>query len=451
MFKNKKIHMIGIGGISMSGIAILLNKHNIITGSDQKNSKIISKLEAVGINIIIGYDLKLIEDADIIIYTAAINEDNPELVLAKKLNKEIYERSIALGMISKDYKNCLCVAGTHGKSTSTGLLSLVFLEADYNPTIQIGAMLNEINGNIKIGNDEYLIIEACEYVDSFLHFYPTATIITNIDNDHLDYFKNLDNIKKSFKKYTELLPQNGYLVINNDDENSQELLNNKTNIITYGINNEADFIAKNIIFNNSGLPTYDIYKKKEFLETINLNIPGIHNIYNSLAVFALSTKYINDYSIIKKGIEKYQGVERRFEFIGTYKNNIKVYDDYAHHPAEIQTTLNSLKNIKGNQNWAIFQSHTFSRTTEHLDEFVNVLKDFDNIIIAPIFPARETNIYGISEDIIVNKIKKDNKKVVYLDTFEKIVTYLKQNVQDNDLIITIGAGPVNEIGIELLK
>ena len=453
MFNNKKIHFIGIGGISMSGIAVILKeKGAIISGSDMQESKTIQMLKDKGIKVNIGENKKLIDDVDIVVYTAAISEDNEELKRAKELNKELYERAKFLGLMTKDYENVLCISGTHGKSTTTGMVASCFLEDDKNPTIQIGAFLPKINSNYYVGDNKYFIMEACEYVDSFLSFYPTSEIILNIDNDHLDYFENLDNIKKSFTKFINLLPNNGNLVLNKDDENTMSLnIPESINYLTYGINNSADVMAKNITYDIFGHPEFDIYYKNELFIHIKLSILGNHNIYNALATTTLCIMYNISKESIINGLSKYVGVERRFEYIGTYKENILVYDDYAHHPTEIKSTLNSAKNIKCNKNYAIFQSHTYSRTKEHLEEFAEVLKDFDNIIIAPIYPAREINIYNVKEDDLVELIKPYNQNVIYIDSFDKIVDYLKDNLKDNDLVITIGAGPVNEIGLKLLK
>ena len=450
MFTNKRIHMIGIGGVSMSGIAeMLLNMNATVTGSDITESKITNHLENLGIKILYGHHPELINNCDLVIYTADIKENDPERITAKELGIPTYERAVALGILSKEYKNCLCISGTHGKSTTTGLVSLIFMEANLNPTIQIGAILPEINGTSKIGSKDYLIMEACEYVDSFLNFHPTCEIITNIDNDHLDYFKNLDNIKNSFNKYTNLLPENGYLIKNNDDINSKNVeKNTKAKIITYGIENEANFMAKEITFNENGCYSFDIYYNNEFYNTIHLNIPGKHNIYNALAATALTNIFISDKNIIKKGIEKYQGVKRRFEYIGKYKN-CSIYDDYAHHPTEIKATFNSVKQIKHHESWAIFQPHTYSRTKKHLDGFADILSKFDHIIIADIYAARETNTFNISEDMLVNKIKEKNGNVIHINSFDKIVNYLKENIQDNDLVITIGAGPINKVAENL--
>lgn len=435
----------------MSSIALMLKNMNAsVTGSDINETDITKNLNESGIKVLYGHHPELVKDADIVVYTAAIHEDDLERKEAKILNKPVFERAEFLGMLMKEFKNSLCVSGTHGKSTTTGMLSLIFLEAGLNPTIQVGAIMPEINGNTHLGSHDYFVMEACEYVDSFLHFHPTSAIITNIDNDHLDYFKNLDNIKKSFYKYVSLLPENGYLVKNNDDANSDELDKyTKAKVITYGINNKANYMAKDITCNNLGHYSYKLYKDNTYIIDINLNINGYHNIYNSLAAFALAHEYIFDINIIKNAIEKYHGVGRRFEYLGKYKGAY-IYDDYAHHPSEIKTTLESVKSVKHNSSWAVFQSHTYSRTKEHLDDFASVLANFDHIIIAKIYPAREINTFNISEDMLVDKIKDKNKNVIYIDDFDKIVNYLKENVKDEDLVITIGAGPINMVAKKLV-
>ncbi len=451
MYKDKTIHFIGIGGISMSGIAeIIQSMGAIVTGSDMQESKVVKALEEKGIKITIGTNPDNIDASDMVVYTAAISEDNEELKRARELKKPTFERAEFLGELTKEYKHVLCISGTHGKSTTTGMISSVFLEAKLPTTIQIGAILPKINANYYVGGHDYFIMEACEYKDSFLSFCPTSAIVLNIDDDHLDYFKNLDNIKVSFTKYIHKLPKNGNLIINRDDENTMSLELPDTNIYTYGINSDADLVAKNITYDELGHPIFDVYFKNELYLSLHLSVLGKHNIYNALASVLMCLVHNVDKEAIIKGINEYHGVERRFEYIGKYKDNILVYDDYAHHPTEITSTYNAAKSIKCHQNWAIFQSHTYSRTKEHLEEFADILKKFDNVIIAPIYPARETNIYNVKEEDLVELIKKDNPNVCYIPTFEKIVKYLKENVQDNDLVLTIGAGPVNEVGLYLL-
>ena len=447
MFTNKTIHMIGIGGISMSGIAeILLSFNCKITGYDLTETDITKHLNDLGIKVNYEPNIENVEKADVIVYTAAIPEDHEELVYAKENNKELYERSTFLGLLMKEYKNVLCISGTHGKSTTTGMVSSIFMEANLNPTIMIGAMLPIIGGNNHVGSKEYFIAESCEYVDSFLEFFPTSEIILDIDDDHLDYFGNINNIINSFKRFTTLLPEDGILVYNNDDENTLMAVKDKEKKISYGIDNISSYMAKNIKYDKYGHGIYDLYIHNNYVTEIHLGVSGIHNIYNSLAAIALSNQYISDIEVMKKALNNYTGVGRRFEFIGEY-NKASVYDDYAHHPSEIKTTVDSVKKTEHKESWAVFQSHTYSRTKDHLEEFAKILSEFDHIVIATIYPAREENIYNVKEEDLVKLIKENgNQNVVYIDDFNKIVDYLKENVKENDLVITIGAGNANKIG-----
>ena len=447
MFTNKTIHMIGIGGISMSGIAeILLSFNCKITGYDLTESDITKHLNDLGIKVNYEPNIENVEQADVVVYTAAIPEDHEELVYAKENNKELYERSTFLGLLMKEYKNVLCISGTHGKSTTTGMVSSIFMEANLNPTIMIGAMLPIIGGNNHVGSKEYFIAESCEYVDSFLEFFPTSEIILDIDDDHLDYFGNINNIINSFRRFTTLLPDDGILVYNNDDENTLMAVKDKEKKISYGIDNISSYMAKNIKYDKYGHGIYDLYIHNNYVTEIHLGVSGIHNIYNSLAAIALCNQYISDIEVMKKALNNYTGVGRRFEFIGEY-NKASVYDDYAHHPSEIKTTVDSVKKTEHKESWAVFQSHTYSRTKDHLEEFAKILSEFDHIVIATIYPAREENIYNVKEEDLVKLIKENgNQNVVYIDDFNKIVDYLKENVKENDLVITIGAGNANKIG-----
>ncbi len=445
--------MIGIGGISMSGIAkILLSFDCQITGYDAKESDLTKELNKVSIEVNYEPCLENIEKADIVVYTAAIPKDNEELLYAKKLNKEVYERSTFLGLMMRDYKNVLCISGTHGKSTTTGMVSSIFMAADKNPTIQIGAMLPLIGGNERVGSKEFFIAESCEYVDSFLEFFPTAAIILDIDNDHLDYFKNLDNIIHSFTRFTRLLPNDGILVINNDDENTLMAAKDyDKKKITYGIDNQAMYMAKDITYDKYGHPKYKLYINNEYKIDIQLSVSGHHNVLNSLAAIALSHQYIDDLNVIKEALFNYHGVGRRFEFLGNC-NGALVYDDYAHHPSEILTTYESVQKTPHKDEYAVFQGHTFSRTKDHLEEFGKVLSKFQNVVIAKIYPAREENIYNVHEEDLVELIKKNgNQNVCYIDSFEEIEKYLKKRIKKDDLVITIGAGPINEVANHIVK
>jgi len=451
--KYKHIHMIGIGGISMSGIAEILHNFGIfVTGSDCTRSKITDRLASRGIFVSIGHDTNLVKKADLVVYTAAVKQDDPELIEARNNNITIIERCDFVGYLTRIYKDTIGISGTHGKTTTTSMISLCFLEAGLDPTIQVGAILKQINGNNKVGNSDYFILEACEYVESFLKFSPKSTIVLNIDNDHLDYFKNFDNIKKAFEKYVALLPFDGLLVINADDKNCLALRSaTEARSVTFGIeNNKANFIARNITFDNNGFSKFDVYHNNNFYSEFRLSVPGIHNVFNALACIALCFEYgLNKYDI-KSALLKFTGANRRFELIGSYQN-INIYDDYAHHPNEILATANALKNKQHRKSWVVFQPHTYSRTKLLLDDFAEVLTNFDNIIVTDIYAARELNTYNISSQDLVNKIHTLGKSAIYIHNFDDIAKYIRERACPNDIILTIGAGTITELGKKILK
>lgn len=451
--KYKHIHMIGIGGVSMSGIAEILKHWGFtVTGSDWAESETTRKLNLDGIHVVIGHDVNMVSKADVVVYTAAIKETDPELIRAKELGIQTVERADFLGLITKAFDNTICVSGTHGKTTTTSMVSMCFLEAGLDPSIQVGADLKAINGNYRIGKSDNFIIEACEYVESFLKFYPKAEIILNIDNDHLDYFKNIENINNAFIKYVKLLPDDGLLVVNSDNDYCAKL-HEYTNakVVSYGIKNEkANFVARNITFNKNGFAIFDVYHNNNFYASFELSVPGPHNVLNALACIALCDSYGIAKSDIKSALKKYTGAHRRFEFIGNI-NGASIYDDYGHHPTEIKATAIALKKKTYNQSWVVFQPHTYSRTKNLLDDFADSLTYFDNIIITDIYAARETNTYNVSSEDIVQKIKDIGRKAIYIKDFDDIVSYLKEHVQKDDIILTLGAGTVTKIGPMLLK
>ena len=447
--KYKNIHMIGIGGVSMSGIAAILKNWGFhITGSDWVESEATNKLNELGIKVTIGHNLDDVKNADAVVYSAAIKKDDPEMLEAKKLNIPTIERADFLGELTRCYKDTICISGTHGKTTTTSMVSLCFLEALQDPSIQVGAFLKQIDGNYKVGNSEHFIIEACEYVESFLKFSPKAEIILNIDNDHLDYFKTFENIKKAFIKYVKLLPDDGLLIINADDSNCLELPSyTNAKAVTYGINNEnADFLAKNITFNNDGFAKFDVYYKNEFFDEFQLSVPGIHNVLNALACISLCFNYNIDKKYIKTALSKFTGAHRRFEYKGKISEKASVYDDYGHHPTEIKAIANSLMNKTYNSSWVVFQPHTYSRTKNLLEDFAKALLAFDHIIILDIYAAREKNTYGITSKDLVDKINSLGKKAKYIPDFEECVAYVRNNVEKNDIVMTLGAGTVTKIG-----
>ena len=451
--KYNRVHMIGIGGVSMSGIAEILNNFGVIvTGSDIANSEIVKKLQKNGISVTIGHDFENLSKADIVVYSAAVNENDPEMQKAKELNIETCERCDFLGLLTKAFSNTIGISGTHGKTTTTSLVSLCFLEAGLDPSIQVGAILKAIDGNYKVGSSEHFIIEACEYVESFLKFSPKSEIILNIDNDHLDYFKTFENIKNAFIKYVKIIPDDGLLVVNGDDTNCLDLLQHtNANKLTYGITNKnTDFFAVNIVFDNNGFPAFDVYKKDKFFERIQLKIPGMHNVLNALACIALCDYYGISSNYIQSALQKFTGAHRRFEYKGTV-NNATVFDDYGHHPTEIIATAKALMNKKYNKSWVVFQPHTYSRTKTLLNDFAKALLNFDNIIITDIYAARETNRYGISSQDLVDKINSLGKNVIYVKDFTDIINYLKSNIKDNDIVLTLGAGTVTQISDQIVE
>ena len=452
--KYKNIHMIGIGGISMSGIAAILQNWGFnVTGSDTSDSEAVQLLLKKGIKVVIGHNIEDVASSDVVIYSAAIKQDDPEMLEAKRLCIPTIERADFLGEITRCYKDTICISGTHGKTTTTSMVSLCFLEALQDPSIQVGALLKPLNGNYRVGNSEHFIIEACEYVESFLKFSPKAEIILNIDNDHLDYFKTFDNIKNAFIKYVKLLPSNGILITNGDDKNCLDLPKyTGAKVYTYGIDNQdADFIAKNITFDDDGFPEFDVYYKNEFFLKLKLSVPGRHNVLNALACTALCTEYGIERKDIEIALERFTGAHRRFEFKGKINKTSSVYDDYAHHPTEIKATYNSLSNKKYNKSWVIFQPHTYSRTKTLLDDFANSLINFDHIVVLDIYAAREKNTYNISSKDLVDKINSLGKEAKYIPDFKECVKYVKDNIEKNDIVVTLGAGTVTEIGPMLVE
>lgn len=320
-----------------------------------------------------------------------------------------------------------------------------------DPNIQVGAILKEINGNYRIGKSEYFILEACEYVESFLKFRPKSEVILNIDNDHLDYFKTFDNIKNAFIRYVALLPKNGYLVLNADDENCLDLRNHTdAKVVTYGLdNNYANFRAKNITFDRNGFPTFDVYFNGNFYSTIKLSVAGMHNVSNALACISICNAYGISKMYIKDALLEFTGANRRLEYKGTF-NNASVFDDYAHHPTEIIATANAIKNKQFNESWCVFQPHTYSRTKNLLNDFAKALTNFDNIIVTDIYAAREDNTYNISSQDLVDKINELGKKAIYISDFNNISNYLKNHVHGDDIIITLGAGTITNLSKYLI-
>ena len=450
----KNIHMIGIGGVSMSGIAEILKSWGFhVTGSDCNASDTIEKLIQNGIKVTVGHNLEDVAKADVVVYSAAIRQNDVELVKAKELNIPVIDRGTFLGKLTKAFQDSICISGTHGKTTTTSMISLCFLEAHKDPSIQVGAYLKQLDGNYRVGNSEYFIIEACEYVESYLKLFPKTEVILNIDNDHLDYFETFDNIVNSFDKYVKLLPETGLLILNWDDINCRKIAkDSKSKIVTYALESDnANFIARNIKFDSEGFSSFDVYYNNSFYKTIKLSVPGLHNVMNALACIAVCHSYGISKEDIKNALIKYTGAHRRFEYVGSFNQGVSVYDDYGHHPTEILATAHSVKQKKHRQSWVVFQPHTYSRTKNLLDDFAKALLNFDNVIITDIYAAREDNIFGISSKDLVDRLQHYGKKSVYISNFNDIVKYLKDYTIKNDIVLTLGAGTVTNIGPMLVN
>ena len=436
------VHFIGIGGISMSGIAkVLLNNGIKVSGSDISMSDSVKELESCGARIYIGHNAENITTQDLVVYTSAVKDDNPEVVAAREKGIELIDRAAMLGRIMKDYKTAVSVAGTHGKTTATSMFAYIMLSACLDPTIMVGGKLDGINGNLRIGNSEYFLTETCEYMRNFLKFFPKVAVILNVEEDHLDYYKDIDDIIDAFHEFSMLVPQDGVVVVNKESEDAVKSVKNITApVYTFGFE-DADFSAKNITFSKFGYPSFDIYENGEKIMDIKLSVTGMHNVLNATGVALAASKMGIDKKHIEKGLSEFTGTKRRFEKKG-FVNGALVIDDYAHHPTEIAATLKAVENIDHNHVWCIFQPHTYTRTYSLLNEFAKELSLAENVIITDIYAAREKDTGMVSSKDLADKIEGS----VYLKTFDEIADYIKKNASEGDIVLTMGAGNVCDIG-----
>jgi UDP-N-acetylmuramate--alanine ligase len=446
------IHFIGIGGISMSGLAeILLTEGYKVSGSDANNSYIVERLKSLGADIYINHSKDNIKDADLVVYTDAISKDNEELIESINRNIPIVDRATFLGALMKNYKNSIAVSGTHGKTTTTSMIATILNRSTLNPTILLGGQLDEIGGNVKLGTKKYMITEACEYKGNILKYYPTIAIILNMEEDHLDYFKNIDHIVNTFIDYSKNIQDGGYLIINADDVNANKVIENtKSNIITFGVNNKADYSAENISFDAEGYPNFMLNIKGKALYPVKLNVMGIHNVYNALASI-VATHILNiPIETILNSIGKYKGTHRRLEVKGLI-NGVKIIDDYAHHPTEIKASLKALRNSTKSHIWCVFQPHTYTRTKILLNSFAESFSDADKVIIPDIYAAREKDTGLIHSTNLVDALLSNGVDAEYMSSFENIESYLLENASKGDIIVTMGAGNVYTIGETMLE
>ena len=458
-----RVHFIGIGGISMSGLAeILLDRGFKVSGSDRGESELTKTLEEKGITVYYGQcAANISDDIELVVYTAAIKDDNEELAEVRRRGIPELTRAELLGQIMSNYELAVAVAGTHGKTTTTSMVTDILMEAGMDPTVSVGGMLKEIGGNIRIGHSGNFVTEACEYTNSFLSFNPTVDIILNIDEDHLDFFKDIDDIRASFRRFAQLLPDDGLLIINADIERYEEITQGlKCRVMTVSHNEgtDADLTALNISYDDLGCASFDVKVRKEKDSDsavlndvrIGLKVPGEHNIGNALAAIALAEHLKIDRDAVVRGFERFEGTDRRFQFKGRM-GEVTIIDDYAHHPTEIRATLKTARNYPHNRVVCVFQPHTYTRTKALFDEFVDALKLADVVVLAEIYAAREKDTLGMSSSLICDALKKQGREAYCFSTFKEIEEFLRKKTLRGDLLITMGAGDVVNIGEDLLK
>ena len=450
------VHFIGIGGISMSGLAEILLKEGFpVSGSDSHASALTEHLERAGARICIGQAASNIpEDCKLVVYTAAIHPDNPEYREAKRRGVPMLSRAELLGQLMRNYQTSIAVAGTHGKTTTTSMIASILLEEDADPTISVGGILPSIGGNIRVGGSEMFLTEACEYTNSFLHFFPTIGIILNIEEDHMDFFKDLNDIRQSFRRFAELLPVEGLLIINSDIPDYEEITEGLScRVVTFGSSPDADYQAENTAYDTFGHPSFDLIRKTEKdgrRPRISLKVPGEHNVYNALASIALADALRIPEAAVEKGLLSFTGTNRRFQYKGEV-NGVTIIDDYAHHPTEIRATLHAAAHYPHRELWCVFQPHTYSRTKAFLKEFAEALSLADHVVLADIYAARETDTLGISSRDLERELAALGADVYYFPTFAEIEKFLSEKCMHGDMCITMGAGDVINIGEDLLK
>lgn len=446
------VYFIGIGGISMSGLAeILADAGFRVSGSDRSRSALTDMLESRSVNVFYGQQSQNItDDLDVVVYTSAILPDNPELVAAREKKIPCLTRAQLLGQIMKNYRISVAVSGTHGKTTTTSMISEILLQADTDPTLSIGGILKSIGGNIRVGQSDYFVTEACEYTNSFLSLFPQIGIILNIEEDHLDFFKNLADIRRSFRKFAELIPAEGCLIINSSIENLREITDGLCcRVVTFGSGEAADYSASEIVYDEVGHPGFTLHCPGGVTRRLKLQAPGEHNVMNALAAAAAADVLAISPETASHALASFSGADRRFEYKGSI-GGVTVIDDYSHHPTEITAALKAAATYPHRQIWCVFQPHTYSRTKAFMQEFAKALTLADKIVLADIYAARENDRLGISSETLKEEIEALGHECFYFSTFDEIENFLLENCINGDLLITMGAGDVVKIGENLL-
>ena len=453
-----RVYFAGIGGISMSGLAeILADAGFQVSGSDRVKSSLTQTLEARGISVFYGQRRENItDDIDCVVFTSAIHKDNPEYIAAHEKNIPCLTRAELLGQIMKNYSTPIAVSGTHGKTTTTSMISEILLCADKDPTLSIGGMLKTIGGNIRVGKSGLFVTEACEYTNSFLSFFPKIGIILNIEEDHLDFFKDIEEIRFSFHRFARLLPADGALIINGDIPRLGEIIQGLScRVITFGAHSTGadggpmDYYPSRIEHDEWGHPSFQLHSPGGCVREFRLQVPGDHNVSNATAAAALADLLGIDSAVTAKALLAFSGTDRRFEYKGKI-GGVTIIDDYAHHPTEITATLKAAENISHNTLWCVFQPHTYSRTRAFLKDFAQALCLADKVVLADIYAARETDTLGISSDTLKKEIEALGHECFYFPSFDEIENFLLENCTTGDLLITMGAGDVHKIGETLL-
>ena len=456
--KPVKVYFVGIGGISMSGLATILKREGFdVSGSDRAPSEVTDLLEKEGIKVFYGQKAENItDDIEVAVFTAAIHPDNPEYVEIKRLQIPSLTRAQLVGQLMKNYKTSVAISGTHGKTTTTSMISEILMAQETDPTITVGGMLPSIGGNIRVGGRTYFVTEACEYTNSFLDFFPDIALILNIEEDHLDFFKDLDDIRASFKKFASLLPEDGTLIINSGIEDTGYITDGlECNVVTFGLTasggKEADYTADNVYYDEMGCPEFDLKVRGKDRMHIHLGVPGEHNVLNALAACAFADAVGADETAVSKALNSFEGTDRRFQKKGRILNGVMLVDDYAHHPTEIRATMKAALSVKHRELWVVFQPHTYSRTKAFFNDFAGVLSMADKVVLADIYAARETDTLGMNSQLLAEAVRKKGTDSYYFPSFEEIEDFLRKNCQEGDMLITMGAGDVYKIGDSLLQ
>ena len=441
----RRVHLAGIGGVSMSPLAEVLHGMGLaVQGSDQSGSPAVDHLRAQGISVHVGHEASDIDGAEFVIRTAAIHDDNPEIAAARAQGIPVFERAEAWGAIMRQYENAVCIAGTHGKTTTTSMTTHIFMAAQADPTVMIGGTLPMLHSGYRVGRGDTIILESCEYCNSFLHFFPTVAVVLNVEADHLDFFKDLDDIKRSFRRFAQLTPPDGRIVVNADDEGAMDALKGLP-LFTFGCREGADCQARDLTW-HGGRPDFDVVVDGKVYTHLSLRVAGLHNVYNALAAAAAAYVLGIPSKAVRQGLEGFFGAGRRFELKGQY-NGARVYDDYAHHPAELHALLEMAQSLGCERVICAFQPHTYTRTKALFDDFVRELQLADLVILTDIYAAREQNTIGISSRDLAERIPG----ALYCPSLPEAAEKLRELAQPGDLIVTAGAGDIYTVGEMLLS